>query len=122
MARLIVKIRLVCSLPALETTELSAAVEAFCEVLHNTVPVERLNDCYLHAIRHRTSTYPLAATEIIEAWRTISADEIARLRPCFLCDGSGYGMVYDPKTDADILKECPHCHGRISTAMQKKPV
>ena len=119
IARLIVKIRLVCLLPALETQELAATVEAFAEVLEPCVPLERLNDCYLHASRHRTSTYPLAATEILQAWRVISADEIAKRRPCTLCDGSGFGLVYDPKTDTEIQKECPHCYGRISTALER---
>lgn len=114
------KIRLVCSLPAFDTQELAAAVEAFTEVLHGVVPAERLNDCYLYAVRHRTSTYPLAATEIIEAWRAILSDEAAKRRPCFLCDGSGYATVRDPDDhEKDIMKECPHCHGRAQTAIAK---
>jgi hypothetical protein len=120
VARVIVKIRLVCSLPALETTELAAAVEAFCEVLNGVVPAERLNECYLYAIRHRNSTYSLAATEIIEAWRAILSDEVSKRRACHLCDGSGYAMVRDPDNhERDIQKECPHCFGRAQTAMAK---
>ena len=119
VGRLIVKIRLVCSLPAFDKTELAAAIEAFGEVLNGVVPGERLNECYLYAVRHRSSTYPLAVTEIVDAWRLISANEIAQRRPCTLCDGSGFGMVYDPKTDTEIQKECPHCFGRIQTAIAR---
>jgi hypothetical protein len=119
VGRLIVKIRLVCSLPAFDKTEFAAAIEAFSEVLNGVVPGERLNECYLYAIRHRSSTYPLAVTEIVDAWRVISADEVARRRPCTLCDGSGFGLVYDPKTDTEIQKECPHCFGRVQTAIAR---
>jgi hypothetical protein len=118
--RLIIKIRLVCSLPPLETIDLAAAAEAFCEVLNGVVPVERLNECYLYAVRHRTSTYPLAATEIIEAWRAILSDEVSKRRACHLCDGSGYAMVRDPDNhEQDIQKECPHCFGKVQTAIAK---
>lgn len=119
MARLIVKVRLACSLPALETKELAATVEAWCEVLHGSVPLERLNDSYVYAMKHRESAFPLATTEIVQSWRSILADEIARRRICALCHGTGFGMIYDPKTDTEIQKECPHCFGRISTAMQR---
>lgn len=119
VAKLIVKVRLACSLPALETAELAATVEAWCEVLSSVVPVERLNDSYVFAMRHRTSTYPLAATEIVTAWRSILSDEIARRRPCALCHGTGFGLIYDPKTDTEIQKECPHCFGRIQTGLQR---
>jgi hypothetical protein len=113
---------LACSLPALETQELAAAVEAWCEILYPVVPVNRLNDCYLHAIRSRESTFAIAATEILTAWRIISSEEARqrqRAQPCRLCFGWGYGKVYDPKTDTEIVKECPHCHGQIQTAIAK---
>ena len=120
VGRVIVKIRLVCSLPAFDRTELAAAIEAFCEVLHGVVPIERLNDCYLHAIRHRSSTYPLAVTELVESWRAILSDEVSKRRACHLCDGSGYSLVRDPDDhEKDILKECPHCFGKAKTALAK---
>lgn len=120
VGRLIVKIRLVCSLPAFDKVELAGAIEAFCEVLHGVVPESRLNDCYVYAIRHRNSTYPLAVTEIVEAWRRILADEVAKRRKCFLCDGSGYATVRDPNDhEKDMQKECPHCFGRVQTAVAK---
>lgn len=117
VGKVIVKVRLACSLPALETKELAPMLEAWCEVLYGSVPSERLNDAYLFAMRHRSSTFPLAATEIIEAWRTILSDEIARRRVCALCHGDGFGLVYDPATDTEIRKECPHCFGKIQTAI-----
>ena len=115
------KIRLVCSLPALERDELAVAVEAFSEVLYGSVPAERLNDCYLYAVKHRDSTFPLAVTEIIHAWRAILAEEVARRpQPCFLCDGSGYATIRDPNDhDKDIVKECPNCFGKAQTAIAK---
>ena len=120
VGRVIVKIRLVCSLPAFDTVELAGAIEAFCKVLHGVVPEDRLNDCYLHAIRRRNSTYPLAVTEIVESWRAILSDETARRRLCSLCDGSGYSVVRDPLDhEKDIVKECPHCHGKAQTAIAR---
>jgi hypothetical protein len=120
VGRLIIKIRLVCSLPAFDRIELAAAIEAFCEVLAGVVPEERLNDAYLYAIRHRDSTYPLAVTEIVEAWRRILTDEIAARRaPCVLCGGQGFAMVYDKKTDTEFKKECPTCFGKVQTAIAK---
>ena len=117
---MIVKIRLVCSLPAFDTVELAGAIEAFCEVLHGTVPEDRLNECYLYAIRHRDSTFPLAVTEIVEAWRRILTEEMASRRAqCVLCGGKGVAIVYDKKTDTEFEKECPTCFGRVQTAIAK---
>lgn len=114
------KIRLACSLPAFETQELAAAVEAWGEVLFGAVPVERLNECYLYAMRHRSSTFPLATTELIEAWRAISAEEAAQRRPpCMLCGGRGTALVYDKATDSDIVKECPYCYGKVTTSLER---
>ena len=118
VARLIVKIRLTCFLPAFETQELAAAVEAWCEVLFGVVPVQRLNDAYLLAMRNRTSTFPLTATEIMEASRKIAAESHAKRRPeCSLCFGKGSAVVYDPGTDSDIEKECPYCIVKVTTAL-----
>lgn len=98
-------------------------VEAWSEVLAPVVPSERLNDCYLYAMQHRDSTFPLAATEVLTAWRIINAEEShqrLKNKPCDLCDGSGYRMVRDPDNhDRDILKECPHCHGKVVTSLER---
>lgn len=123
MGHLILKSRLAYSLPALDVAEFAAAVEAWCEVLTEAVPRERLNDCYLYAVRHRESTFPLAAPELLTAWRfinTAEAQERQSARPCGLCAGTGYGNVYDPKTDTEIVKECPHCHGKVVTSLQQR--
>lgn len=120
MARLIVKTRLACSLPAFETQELAAAVEAWCEILFGSVPLERLNDAYLLAMRTRSSTYPLAATEVIEASKRIASEIDAKRRPsCMLCGGRGSALVYDPATDSDIVKECPYCFGKVTTSLER---
>lgn len=114
------KIRLACSLPAFETQELAAAVEAWCEILYGTVPCERLNDSYLHAIRNRESTFALAATEILYAWRIINAEEShqrEKSKPCGLCFGTGFGRIYDVKTDTEFEKECPHCNGKVESGI-----
>lgn len=117
VGQLILKARLACSLPSLDTHEFPAAVEAWCEILVGSLPLNRLNDCYRHAMKHRSSTYPLAVTELIASWRTISAGECARRRTCTLCGGEGSALVYDKETDSDIVKECPHCFGKITTAI-----
>jgi hypothetical protein len=120
VARMIVKTRLACSLPAFETQELAAAVEAWCEILYGVVPVERINDAYLLAMRSRNSTFPIAATEVIEASKKIAAEIDAKRRPaCMLCGGRGSALVYDPASDTDIVKECPYCFGKVSTAIEK---
>lgn len=122
MARLIVKIRLAFSLPAFETEELAAAVETWCEILFDAVPPERLNESYLYAVKTRTSTFPLAVTELLTAWRAIAneeAEQAKQKRHCYVCGGSGFGMVYNPVTDIEALKECGFCLGQISTAVEK---
>lgn len=113
------KTRLACSLPALETQELAAAVEAWCEILFGTVPIARLNESYLLAMRTRSSTFPLAATEMIEASKKIAAESDSKRRPaCMLCGGRGSALVYDPATDSDIVKECPYCFGKVTTSLE----
>ena len=122
IARLIVKTRLASSLPTFDTQELAAAVEAWSEILFGAVPGDRLNDCYVYAMRHRESTFALASTEVLCAWRIINAEEShqrEKTKPCRLCFGHGFGMVYDPKTDTEIVKECPHCNGRVVTSLER---
>lgn len=122
MGRLILKTRLAFSLPSLDVHEFPAAVEAWCEILANTVPVERLNDCYLFAIKDRNSTFPLAVTEILTAWRAIAneeAEQAKRNRHCHVCGGTGMGMVYNPATNTEIQKECPYCFGDIRTDIER---
>lgn len=118
--KLLLKVRLACSLPALNVEELAAMVEAWCEVLAPVVPANRLNDCYLHAMRNRSSTFPLASTELLTSWRIINAEESHERqfnKPCRLCFGQGFGKVYDPTTDTEVLKECPHCFGKITNSL-----
>lgn len=115
------KIRLAFSLPAFETAELAAAVETWCELLFDAVPPDRLNDCYLYAVKHRDSTFPLAVTELLTAWREIregESREATRKRHCYVCNGSGWGMVYDPKTDTESMKQCGFCLGDIPTDLE----
>lgn len=97
-------------------------METWCEILFDAVPPQRLNDAYLYAVKSRVSTFPLAVTELLTAWRAIALEEAEqkkKLRHCHVCDGSGMGMVYNPATDTEILKECPYCFGEISNAIEK---
>jgi hypothetical protein len=122
VGKLILKVRLACSLPALNVEEFAAMTEAWCELLGPVIPPERLNDCYLSAMQTRDSTFPLAATEMLTAWRRINSEEATRrqrARPCFLCQGRRFELIYDPKTDTEIEKECPVCFGKVSTALEK---
>jgi len=112
VGKLILKTRLACSLASLDAREFAAAAEAWCEVLNDVIPIERLNECYLYAMQHRSSTFPLGACELLEAWRGLAAELAARRKPvCALCGGAGFALVYDPKTDREFEKECPTCSG-----------
>ena len=118
VGKLILKTRLAYSLPSLDTQEFPAAVEAWCEILFGSVPPERLNDCYIHAVKTRASTFPLAVTEILTAWRAIAveeAEQAKRQRHCHVCQGRRFEMVYNPATDTEVEKECPYCFGEIRT-------
>jgi hypothetical protein len=56
----------------------------------------------------------------LDAWKLINAEEFHQLekkKACGLCFGTGFGNVYDPKTDTEIVKECPHCNGTITTSI-----
>jgi len=102
--------RFACSLPSPEPQEVALAVEAWCELLTDRVPVDRLNDCYLYAMKHRSSTFPLAVTEMLDAWRSMAAEAEVKRRPgCVLCGGHGSALVYSPKEDREYWKDCPYC-------------
>src|ERR1051325_1064644 len=120
IGKLVVKVTHSFSVPSPEVEELAVTVETWCEVLSDTIPIERLQECYLYAMKHRTSTFPLVVVEVREAYRAIRAEEEAKKRPsCVLCYGYGSAMVYDPKTDSEFVKECPYCFGKISTSLQQ---
>jgi hypothetical protein len=56
--------------------ERQAQIAIFLEVLYGHVPEKRLNDCYVHLMRTRTSTYPLAPNELCIAWAAIKESEM----------------------------------------------
>src|ERR1051325_9141105 len=74
IGKLLLKVRHAFSLPSPEVEELAVTVETWCEVLSDTIPIERLQECYLYAMKHRTSTFPLVVVEVREAYRAIRAE------------------------------------------------
>jgi hypothetical protein len=94
---------------------------------HNEIPTDRLKDVYLEAMSHH-GQYPLKPNDYVDAWRRLQPKEGdgADLRPmgargsdCAICEGKGMTTIYDPKTDADIEKECPY-HCKVVTAIERQ--
>ncbi len=117
MGHLILKSRLACSLPALEPNEFRVAVEAWQEVIAGAVPVKRLNDAYLLAMRNRDSNFAIGAPEIVKAWLEIQASE--RHKPstapldrmlqgdvCQACNGTGTELI--TKGSTVLSRTCKH--------------
>jgi hypothetical protein len=91
-------------------------------------PTDRFNAIYLEAI----STHPegrfLNAVDFVGAWRRIQEAATERFESramsergedCSICKGKGMTIIYDPKSDADIEKECPY-HCKVVVAMEKR--
>lgn len=104
MGHLILKSRLAYSLPALDVDEFKAATEAWCEVLVETIPTQRLHDCYLHAMKNRDSSFPLSAGDMVRSWRDIcnanrykpvsaALDHMLRGDVCQDCNGTGTELI-----------------------------
>lgn len=104
VGKLILKSRLAYSLPALEVQELAAATEAWCEVLIDTIPIQRVADCYLHAMKNRDSSFPLSAGDLVRSWKDIcnanrykpvsaGLDHQLRGDVCQDCNGTGTELI-----------------------------
>ncbi|MBX7224317.1 MAG: hypothetical protein K1Y36_30660 [Blastocatellia bacterium] len=82
---------------ALSGTELKDTSRAWTEILMGIVPLERLNECYLTAMRNRNSTFPLNASELCTAWREMQAIERFAPKPqvadCEICRGTGWEQM-----------------------------
>ena len=93
---IIERARLACGQPPLDpSVEYLPACLAWSEILMGVVPIHRLDDCYLMAMRSRKSTAPLNASELCEAWRQLCESERYTPKPnpsagCPVCNGTGY--------------------------------
>lgn len=118
IARLILKSRLACSLPALEPAELKIAVGAWLEILNGAVPLPRLHDAYVAAMRQKDSNFAIGAPEIVSAWGEIRESE--RSKParlnfrqlsgdvCSKCNGTGTEVVRDEFHETTSARPCSH--------------
>lgn len=76
--------RLAFSLSPLTLTEFMEQVDAWAEVLWETIPSNELNAAYLRAMKGRKDRFPLGASELLEAHRGMKAEEI-RSSECQYC-------------------------------------
>lgn len=77
LARVIVRSREALSdqrIYSLEDTAHQAQEWETC--LDRSLPADRIEDCYMMALRRRDSNFPLAVTELNEAWRIIKGEEM----------------------------------------------
>lgn len=107
---IIERARLACGQPPLDpAVEYIPACLAWSEILMGVVPVHRLDDCYLMAMRSRKSSAPLNASELCEAWRQLCESERYTPKPnpsagCSVCNGTGF--EYLPTQRASRPCEC----------------
>lgn len=96
---MILKLRLCFSLPALSTdpqsNEFAIAVAAWTEVLYGFVPIDKLEEAYLNAMRGRKSTFPLGVSEICAAYSS----------------GEYTGPVAEDPEKRRIRESCQTCFG-----------
>lgn len=86
----------------LSDEEFQFALASWLEVLFGVVPEQRLNDCYLLAMRTRASTFPLAPNELCVAWNEIRQSEIYKQADakqlthgfCEKCNNTGSEVIY----------------------------
>lgn len=96
--------------------ETKIAIGIWYEMLYSVVPERRLNDCYLHAMRNRASTFPLAPNELVMAWNEIKGSEMYRNDParqlthgfCEKCNNTGTEPIRDPKGIIVSARHCSH--------------
>src|SRR5260370_39219944 len=74
VSSIIRKIRRLCLLPPMTTTDVADHVRDWTEVLQNVIPEPELEGCYLSAVQNpdrsaEDSKFPLRATELLYAWR-----------------------------------------------------
>lgn len=117
IAKIILKSRLACSLPALDFNEMRVAVEAWNEVLSGAIPIGRFSDCYVYAMRNRESSFALNAMDMIAAWKSIRSSEMHKTPPgrfelsgdvCSKCWGTGVEVVEDEFHKTTSARPCSH--------------
>lgn len=96
--------------------ETKIAIGIWYEMLFGVVPEHRLNDCYLHAMRHRANTFALAPTEIVMAWNEIKGSEMYRNNParqlthgfCEKCNNTGSEPIRNDQGVIIAARPCNH--------------
>lgn len=96
--------------------ETKIAIGIWYEMLHGVVPEHRLNDCYLHAMRNRASTFALAPNELVMAWNEIRQSEMHQQNParalthgfCEKCNNTGSEPIRDEKGFIIAMRPCSH--------------
>ncbi len=106
---------------------LLATVRSYDQLFtHAGIPTERIPEVYAEAMRQH-GPYLLKVDDFLRAWATLRPREGqgadtramgARGVGCSICRGAGMTIVYDPKSDADIEKECPY-HCQVVTAIAR---
>lgn len=59
-------------------TERDFTTGAWVEILYGVIPERRLNDCYLHAMRVKTDSFPIEPSDLCNAWKEIRQSEMAQ--------------------------------------------
>lgn len=100
----------------LSDDEFQFALASWLEVLFGVVPEQRLNDCYLLAMRNRTSTFPMAPNELCMAWGEIKQSEMHRTNPakllthgfCEKCNNTGSEPIRNERGIIISARACSH--------------
>jgi hypothetical protein len=116
LGTIIDKVRIACSLPILEKDDLRVTIFTWNEVLEGIVPTNRLNDCYIWAMRKRDGRHPFSVSELGDAYREIVEQERYRSTVngpkqltenskanCEKCFGTGWEVIKDKGA-----KKCDH--------------
>lgn len=95
-------------------------MEAWAEVLSD-IPIDRLNECYVLAMKRKESNFALGAPELVKAWSELS--EVVRYEnltddkdDCTHCDDERMEEIFIPSKGETYKLPCFYCRSRAHTS------
>jgi hypothetical protein len=101
----------------LDPEDTKITIGIWYEILYSVVPEQRLNDCYLHAVRTRNNTFAMQPGELATAWGEIRNGEMYKRIPdnrqlthgfCDKCNNTGTFLVRDNEGRIKGGRPCSH--------------
>jgi hypothetical protein len=124
-----------CNWTPLDTKQLARRAGIWFDALYPVVPLERLRECFDHAVQNHSENFPVGAIEILQAYRVLTEqhlssaeaearkNDLSQPKKCDMAHVTEEGepelvSIWLPAKGQDVIMPCPNC--RPKAFIQKR--